>query len=871
MPRLRRRPWSVRLHLETLESRDLPSAVNPVPQAMQPPYGQIPLSFEPNQGQTDPQVQFLSRGSGYALFLTPTAAVLSLNKSATDTRDPAAAQAGDVLRMQLVGGNTAARGTGLDQQAGTSNYLRGNDPSRWRTGIANYGKVAYQGVYPGIDLVYYGNQRQLEYDFVVAPGAEPAVITLAFEGAESVALDAAGDLVFHTGAGDVVEHAPVLYQDGLRGRAAVSGGYVLEGGGRVGFRVGVFDPTRPLVIDPVLSYSTYVGGSGDDRGQSIAVDSARNAYVTGQTYSANFPTTPGAFQTNFTGGGYADAFVTKLNPTGTALVYSTYLGGSGGSNYGYGIAVDATGNAYVTGVTGSPYFPTTPDAFQTTMRATNGGNAFVVKLNPTGTALVYGTYLGGSGGDACYSIAVDSTGNATVTGATRSFDFPTTLGAFQTTYTGGGADANAFVTRLNPTGTALVYSTYLGGSGGGQPGQGDAGRGIAVDASGDAYVTGTTTSPDFPITPDAFQTSNPPGFYKGFVTKLDPTGAALVYSTYLGGSSGNDYPSGLAVDSAGDAYITGATGSDDFPVTPGAFQTSHTGGFENAFVAVMNPTGTGLVYSTYLGGNHNDLGESIAVDAAGNAYVAGFTGSSDFPTTPGAFQTTWHGGYDAFLVKLDPTGTTLLYGTYLGGSADDYAYGVALDPAGNAYLTGYTGSDNDFPTTPGALQTTGRGGYDAIVVKFAFLVTTTTTVTSSSPTSVYGQPVTFTATVTPDIPGAGVPTGQVVFLDGVTVLDIETLDAQGQAAFTTSELAVGSHAILAVYGGDGTFIGQSAVGMTQIVTPAPAPNPGGHHAFSVVHTDDLDFALSVSEVFRQLFNEGIGQPPTPYRLHIATR
>jgi hypothetical protein len=923
MPRLRRRTLSVRLYLETLESRDLPSTVNPVPQALQPAYAQIPLSFEPNQGQTDPQVQFLSRGSGYALFLTPTEAVLSLSKpAATNGGDAAAAQVdtGDVLRMHVAGGNAAPRVVGLDRQAGTSNYLRGNNPSQWRTGIANYGKVEYQGVYPGIDLVYYGNQRQLEYDFVVAPGADPAVITLAFEGAESLALDGSGNLVLHTGAGDVVEHAPVLYQDGPSGRQKVSGSYVLEQGDRVGFRVGTYDEGKPLVIDPVLSYATYLGGSGNDYGFGIAVDSAGSAYVTGWTISPDFPTTPGAFQTTFHAASYA--FVTKLNAAGSALVYSTYVGGDAGPvNSAYSIAVDGDGNAYVTGTTSAPDFPTTPGAFQTTHHRGITNDAFVVKLNPTGTGLVYGTYLGGSDHDFGYGIAIDAAGSAYVTGWTESRDFPTTPGAFQTTSIAG---RYAFVTKLNAAGSALVYSTYLGAANGYSPASGSS---IAVDAAGDACVTGVAGY-DFPITPGAFQTTfsgGSGGDECAFLAKLNPAGTALIYSTYLG--AGQDYGgqamSGIAVDVAGNAYVTGGTNSPDFPTTPGAFQTTLNGGGD-AFVVKLNPTGTALVYGTYLGGSVGEMGAGIAVDAAGNAYVTGRTDSPDFPTTPGAFQTTAGISEDAFVAKLNPAGTALLYSSFLGGSINDLGYSIAVDPSGNAYITGQTDSP-DLPTTPGAFQTAYGGGFqDAFVARLVTrvptttalsssanpsvygqpviftvqvapmyfvgsvptgnvtlldgttvlatipldasgqavftistltpgshpltvsyegsndfspstatltqvvsLATTTTTVSSSDPVSVYGEPVTFTATVTPDDPGAGVPTGQVAFLDGVTVLDIETLDAQGQAAFTTSDLAVGSHGILAVYSGDGNFIGRTAIGLTQVVAPPPAPSPGG--------------------------------------------
>jgi hypothetical protein len=474
----------------------------------------------------------------------------------------------------------------------------------------------------------------------------------------------------------------------------------------VGFAVGAHDPSRPLVIDPVvLSYSTYLGGSYVDTGHAIAVDGDGNAYVAGETGSTNFPTTAGAFQTALGDGG--DAFVTKLNATGTALIYSTYLGGNG-NDYGYGIAVDGGGNAYVTGTTTSTNFPTTPGAFQTV----NGGglsDAFVTQLNADGTALVYSTYLGGSGQDEGFGIAVDGGGNAYVTGSTSSTDFPTTPGAFQTTL--ASSFGNAFVTKLTPDGTALAYSTYLGGYGT------DVGRAIAVDGAGNACVTGGTGSTNFPTTPGAFQPTLG-GTFNAFVTQLSADGTALIYSTYLGGS-GSDQGFGIAVDGMGNAYVTGSTNSINFPTTPGAFQTTKGSILAtNVFVTQLSADGTTLTYSTYLGGTNVDIGLGIAVDGAGNAYVTGWTGSTDFPTTPNAFQTESGGSYDVFVTKLSTDGTALVYSTYLGGNDADWGYAIAVDGAGSAYVTGYTNSSN-FPTTPGAFQTTRTGSQNAFVTKLS--------------------------------------------------------------------------------------------------------------------------------------------------------
>src|SRR5438046_915685 len=537
-------------------------------------YGKLPLDFEANQGQTHQDVRSLARGAGYSLYLTAGEAVLVLTKpnpdakrdlrSTPERRGTQPRGTPVVVRMSLVGAAPKPPVSGLDELPGKANYLIGKDPAKWRTNVPTYAKVHYRAVYPGIDLVYYGNQRQLEYDFVVAPGADPNRIVLGFQGAERLEINAEGELVLHA-AGEVIrQRVPVIYQEINGVRTKIEGRYVLKDAHRVGFQVAAYDQNRPLVIDPTLVYATYLGSSGWDYGSGIAVDAAGSAYVTGSTSSADFPT---ANALQAAKAGFQNAFVTKLNPTGSALVYSTYLGGSGGDG-GTGIAVDTAGNAYVTGSTRSIDFPTVNP-----LQAAYGGDgdAFVSKLDAAGSALLYSTYLGGSGSDAGCGIAVDTCGNAYVTGETRSTDLPTTPGAIQTTYGGSCMTCvgDAFVTKLDATGSALVYSTYLGGS------SGDEGLGIAVDAAGSAYVTGGTGSADFPTTAGAFQTTYGGG--DAFVTKLNATGTALVYSTYLGGSRG-DGGFGIAVDAAGSAYVTGSTNSTDFPTTPGAIQTTYSGG-----------------------------------------------------------------------------------------------------------------------------------------------------------------------------------------------------------------------------------------------------------------------------------------------------
>jgi len=690
----------------------------------------LPLSFELNQGQTNDRVKFLARSSGYLLFLTSNEAVMALDNPAAHRKgkenreassrndDGRSADSGtrpprSIIRMKLAGANPAPRIEGLNQLASSSNYFSGPDPAKWRTNIPNYSRVRYAEVYPGIDMVYYGDQRQLEYDFVVAPGAGTDAIQMAFSGIDDFEISRMGDLLLHTVKGDIRQSKPVAYQEtnGVKEEVFVS--YVPNGLRRVGFQVGHYDRTRPLIIDPVLIYSTYLGGSGFDQGYAIAVDSLGNAYVTGITAAADFPTTAGAFQTNYGGG---DAFVSKLNPAGTAPVYSTYLNGASGN----GIAVDSAGNAYVTGEAGPTNFPTTAGAFQTSPM---GFDVFVTKLNPAGSALVYSSRFGGSFDDFGRGIALDGAGNAYITGWTvcRSTNctFPT-VNAFQPDYAGGNNDA--FVTKIDSSGSALVYSTYLGG-GKIINAKDDWGEGIAVDSSGSAYVTGYTYAPDFPVTAGAYDTTR--NGLDAFVAKFTPDGASLVYSTFLGGI-GREQGQGIAVDASGNAYVTGITESSDnpftsayegFPVTPGAFQMR--GSFD-AFVTKLNPKGSALVYSTYLGGSGGvDRGWAIAIDLAGNAYVTGDTTSSDFPTA-NAIQATYGGGLsDAFVAKLNAAGSALVYSTFLGGSLFDEGRGIALNGSSNAYATGDT-SSSDFPTA-NPLQVSNGGGLDnhddAFVVK----------------------------------------------------------------------------------------------------------------------------------------------------------
>jgi Calx-beta domain/Beta-propeller repeat len=653
-----------------------------------------PMSFEANEGQSEPVVKFLARGRGYGLFLTPTEAVLVLTTTrpvSRGARSVAPATDPVVVRMRLVGADPAATMTGLDPRPGVHHYLLGHADG-WRRSVPAFARVQYTGVYPGVDLVFYGAERQLEYDFVIQPGADPGAVALAFEGAEGVRVDEGGDLVLATRGGELRMRRPVIYQDGDGQRRPVEGGYVLDGD-RVRFQVAAWDASRPLVIDPVLGYSTYLGGSSSDEGLGIAVDGDGNAYVTGSTISTNFPVTPNAARP--TRSNVTDAFVTKLSPGG-ALVYSTFLGGNG-DDVGSAVAVDVDGNAYVAGTTNSTNFPL-QGPFQSTLRGDTDG--FVTKLDPTGSTLVYSTYLGSNTPDTANGIAVDGSGNAYVTGSTGSANFPNNgaVACLGTKSTG----SDAFVARLEASGATVGYCRFIGGSGI------DVGQGIVADAAGNTWVVGTTTSSNLGV-----QAAVQPAFggsSDGFVGKLGPTGT-LVYLTYLGGG-GDDLALAVAVDPAGNAYVTGSTASIDFP-TISPLQPILGGGLD-AFVAKLNAAGSALVFATYLGGVADDTGNGIAVQPSDSSvWLAGVTESVNFPVQA-PIQLGLAGLSDAFVARLNAAGSALVSSTYLGGAGTDGASATAVDADGVVYVTGATNS-TAFPTAS-SLQ--GFGGLlDAFVTQ----------------------------------------------------------------------------------------------------------------------------------------------------------
>lgn len=742
-------------------SRSASSAVlvnktSPVPAGIYSAYDKLPLTFEENQGQTDSHVKFLARGSGYTVFLTDDEAItLRLSaaaKNAPASRGRASLPKGNsalrenqeaVVRLALVGANSHAQVEGNELQPGRSNYFIGNNPARWHRNIPHYARVKYHDIYPGIDLVYYGNQRRLESDYVLAPGANPDGITMSVAGAKNLQWNSDGGLALKTFVGEVVLHRPIAYQEVNGKRQEITANYIHRGPNLIGIQVGSYNAAMPLTIDPVLAYSTYLGGTSNQFLRQVAADSGGFAYVAGFTNSSDFPTVAGSFNTTFPTGSGGMAFITKLKQDGSGLVYSTFLGGTAvttgtPSQSADAIAVDSSGNAFVAGGTTTSDFPRV-NPYQ---NINQGGNAFVSELSASGQTLLYSTYLTGHGSDSPNAIAVDANANAYVAGTTTSKDFPITPAtAVQTTNKTTGAQiGTVFLSRINPSLTGagtLVYSTYLGGS------TQESALGVAADANANAYLTGYTSSTDFPgpngASPNGVQSTLKDVNGAAFVARIDTTAPnALIYSTYLSGSAngfGNagDVGSAIALGPSGNAYITGYSYATDFPLA-GAIDSNSNTPFAKVIIARIDTTMSGaasLIYSTYFGGTLNmvggtghgsDLGFGIKVDPLGNIYLAGTTNSIDFPVTTSAPQPSRVGIQNAFMSQLNPAGSAVLFSTYLGGS-NEAAYSISLDGATppNAYIAGITAGN--FPVTAGAFQTTdkvtGTNNFDGFVAKLS--------------------------------------------------------------------------------------------------------------------------------------------------------
>lgn len=745
-------------------------------------YGKLPLTFEENVGQTAREVRYLSRGSGYELFLTSQEAVLAVREPGRLRLSPrhrfqtllALRQARlarqsrqfTAIRLGFDGANPVPQISGTDKAPGRVNYFFGNDPKSWHTDVPVYGRVQYAGIYPGIDLVFYGHQGHLEYDFVVAPGADPKAIRLHVDGARKLQLNSVGDLILSAGQGRVAFQKPVIYQQVNGKRREIAGGYALVSPSRVSFTVGDYDRSEPLILDPILNYSTYLGGSSDDEGSAIAVDANKNVIVAGTTFSTDFPTSTGGFQTSPLAAnvnGASAAFVSELDPTGTHLLYSTYLAGSVPFEFAFGVAVDSTGKIYVTGTTVSTNFPTgsVVTGFKPSSPANVNGTSFITKLDPTasgGSSLLYSSYLGGTNGtkligDIGQAVAADpvQAGVAYVTGYTDSTaglvtdaaSFPV-VGGFQTTL--GSANGNAFLSKIDTTvsGTgSLLYSTYLGGNAlnfNGTSLVADFGGGVAADTSGNTYIAGVTFSSNLATTANAVQLAFPVGNSSNtaFVARVNTTlagASSLAYLSYLGGT-GPDFGDAIALGPNNVAYVTGKTSSLNFPTTAGAFSTTgHAAG--PAFVTLVDThapapvppaTQNSPVYSTFLGGSGGDNAFGIRADATGNAYVGGATSSADFPHTPGALQPAMAAGAagDGFISKLHPGANgnaDLLYSTFFGGSAStgnvDEIEAIAIDSSNDAYVAGQTFSSTGFPIfpNPGAFQASLNGPSDSFVAK----------------------------------------------------------------------------------------------------------------------------------------------------------
>src|SRR5579862_1469572 len=690
-------------------------------------YGRLPMTFEVNQGQASGTVKFLSRGHGYNAFLTTGGMVLNLRTSqagpvSKNAKAPVTSQTvSTTLQFHLVGANANPAIVGEELQPGRVNYFLGKDRTKWHTNVPTYGKVRYKNVYPGIDLIYYGNHQQLEYDFAIAPGADPRQIQFEVKGANQIAVDEQGNLVLDTQASKLHFQSPIVYQESNGQRTPVAGGYAMKDASHVGFQLASYNSSKPLVIDPVLVYSSYLGGSGDDEAAGIAVDSTGSAYIAGYTDSANFPLAAlGSLPANT-----YHVFVAKMDPTGSNLVYADYIGGSSG-DYGAALVLDSADNVYVTGSTASADFPVVK-AYQSQQPGPYSG--FLTKLSADGSSLLYSTYLGGNTTDVPMSVAINSLNEVHVAGYTLSSNFPT-ANAYQNTASpnqGGVSGVYGFLSKFSSDGSSLVYSTYFGGNDTVVQNCGtpcypmalNAISGIALDANGNAYLTGSTNASNFPVTSGAYQTTNTTqqAATLGFVSKFGAAGN-LEYSTYFYGSSGSPVgPAAIAVDGSGSAYITGIASSDGtFPITSTSICDPGTQGFgcSYAFVTKFDPTGSTLLYSTFLGANNYASPQSIAIDANGDAYILSATFSASFQQN-NAIES-YSGQDDLLLVEIDPAAATQLFATYLGGSGTDYPGGIALDSNGNIYVGGSTES-TDFPTTNGVLQNQFGGSADTFIMK----------------------------------------------------------------------------------------------------------------------------------------------------------
>jgi hypothetical protein len=782
------------------------------------------MSFEPNQGQTDPSVAFLARGTGYAVFLRPSDATIVLTRHQKPSKlGERISLSRTALRMTLIGASDSARGEATSTLPGKVNYLIGNDRSRWRTGIPTFRSARFTGIYPGVDVVYYGTQRNLQYDFVVKPGGSVDTIRLAFEGAQSVSRSETGDLQVRAGEAELRFSRPVAYQEVGGIRKPVSAEWSVAAGAEKApvalFMVGDYDRSRPLVIDPLLWYSTYLGGSLNDDCLDIDVDQTGCAYVTGATDSPDFPVTPGSFQTVFNGGNM-DAFVTKLDPMGQAAIYSTYLG-SAGDDIGFSICVDVHGQAHVAGFTDNPGFPVTPGCFDPLFNGQR--DAFASILDPVGITLVYSTFIGGQGNDEAREIRLTGRlNNFAITGGSDSGNYPVTGNAFDTTWNGG---IDVVYTEISPAGAGpqdLFYSTYIGSNADELGLCMDIGSGGAA-APGTACIGGWTSGQGFPLSKNPFQP-----FYAGngdgFVVHLDPMQAGpagLLYSSYIGGAD-PDEVRGIAWDPNTQMMsVTGMTKSPNFPVVLGGMQMV-LGGGQDAFISTIRPVNGGLpdlFVSTFVGGQGDDYGNDIAMDNT-EPWIVGTTMSGNFPVTAGAIQPFLNGPSDAFVMRALPLLNAPLYSTFWGGEAAEEGWGIRLDQDANAFICGSTQSQA-FPVTPGCFDPTANGNNDGWVSKLGIGRATDTIVNPASGRP--GDTVNLAAQLTYCWNGAPVSGKTMDFdIDGTPVGSAPT-DGTGWAKLSIvvdEGSGAGNRTITASFAGDATA-GPSRNSNTLTVTKAP--------------------------------------------------
>ena len=675
-------------------------------------FASLPLSFVENRGQWESAARFVARRGGLVARLEPDAMVVQLESRAQDE-----SVRGAVVRMAFENGADHVSMIGEKRQPGHYNFFLGDEPSRWRTEVSTFASVIYRDLYDGVDLRVREGSGSVEFDVLVAPGADLGQFVVNCEGADSLRLETDGSLVVATPVGQLRLEPPISWQiDATGAEIPVGCRFDLLDDHRFAFAVPDRRMDLALVVDPVLVFSTFVGGAKADWGRAIAVDATGHTFVTGQTISTLFPSTTGAYRTSPYGAD--DVYVLRLAPDGKSLSYATFLGGTSGDT-GWGLALDKNGSATVTGTTGSTNFPTTTGAYDTTHNG-GGQDVFVTRLSPNGAALIYSTFVGGRGREWAWDIVVDSKGDATAVGHTASNDFPATSGAYDTSYNGGN---DVFVAKVAANGKSLVYATYAGGSLDDQAGS------VTLGSAEEALVAGNTYSTNFPTTAGAYDTTHNGG-QDAFAFALTPTGNGLKWSTLLGGSK-NDVGNAIAVDRSQIVVVGGRTQSTDFPTSTGAFDTTHNGN-DDGFVTQLLVNGSVLGFSTFIGASRVDNVSDLQIESDGVVTAIGNTTSPGFPTTMGSYDPGFNGGWDGFVARFARNGTALRYSTVFGSNGNDnFRHGV-LDGANVLTVAGNSGSVN-MPVTAGAFDTTHNGGNDAIIVRMDLLPTGVKAYGTSSP------------------------------------------------------------------------------------------------------------------------------------------